>query len=87
MRGVTYQIDLSSDNVAQFEKALAPYINAAQKVRTSGGRQPKSVGGSANRASKEQLAAIRDWARKQGHEVSERGRIKAEIVEAFEAAH
>lgn len=86
VRGAAYQIDLLSENVAKFEKALAPYLDAAQRVRASGSRQAKSAG-SASRASKEQLAAIREWARKQGHEVSERGRIKAEIVEAFEAAH
>ncbi|WP_458864192.1 Lsr2 family DNA-binding protein [Mycobacteroides abscessus] len=33
------------------------------------------------------MAAIRQWARKNGYEVSDRGRIKAEVVEAFEAAH
>ena len=86
LRGVEYQIDLSSANVAKLDKALKPYVDAALKLRGSRGRrgQTTSRGGT---ASKEHLAAIRDWARKSGFEVSDRGRIKSEIVEAFEAAH
>lgn len=85
VRGVSYQIDLSSANIAKFDKALKPYVGAAAKVRGTRGRGAKA---SANgKASPEHLAAIRDWARKNGHQVSDRGRIKAEVVEAFEAAH
>lgn len=36
---------------------------------------------------KEELAAIRDWARRHGYEVADRGRIRSEVVEAFDAAH
>ena len=85
---MAYQIDLSSANVAKLDKALKPYVEAAMKVR--GARSTRSVTKAAKGdapASKEHLAAIRDWARKNGHDVSNRGRIKAEIVEAFEAAH
>lgn len=86
LRGVDYQIDLSKANAAKLDKALKPYISAAMKV--GGSRQPRRTKASANgRASSEQLAAIRDWARKNGYEVSDRGRIKNEIVAAFEAAH
>lgn len=86
LRGVDYQIDLSESNVAKLDKALKPYVEAATRV---GGRRRGRAAKSASAsgvASKEQLAAIRDWARKKGYEVSDRGRIKAEIVEAFEAA-
>jgi hypothetical protein len=86
VRGVDYQIDLSNANIAKLDKALKPYIDAAAKVRGSGSRRVKSTGVKAV-SSKEQLAAIRVWARKNGHEVSDRGRIKASVVEAFEAAH
>jgi nucleoid-associated protein Lsr2 len=85
-RGVDYQIDLSDANIAKLEKALKPYIDAAAKVR-GGGRARRSKVSSNGKSSPEQLAAIREWARKNGHEVAERGRIKSEIVEAFEAAH
>lgn len=86
VRGVEYQIDLSNANIAKLDKALKPYVEAAAKVRGSRPRRVKSTG-SNGASSKEQLSAIRAWARKNGHEVSDRGRIKADIVEAFEAAH
>lgn len=86
LRGTEYQIDLSKSNVAKFEKTLKPYIEAGSKLRGRSVRRTKSVG-STGPSGKEQLAAIREWARSSGYEVSDRGRIKAEIVEAFEAAH
>lgn len=87
-RGVDYQIDLSAANIAKLEKALKPYIDAASKVRGGGGgRARRSKASSNGKSSPEQLAAIRDWARKNGHEVADRGRIKSEIIEAFDAAH
>ena len=87
LRGVAYQIDLSSANAAKRDKALKPFVAAAMKVRnTRPSRGATSTNGN-GQASKEQLAAIREWARRNGHQVSDRGRIKAEVVEAFEAAH
>lgn len=87
LRGVAYQIDLSSANVAKLDKALKPYVAAAMKVRNARPARGTKVANGNSPASKEQLAAIREWARKNGHDVSDRGRIKAEVVEAFEAAH
>ncbi|WP_421874633.1 histone-like nucleoid-structuring protein Lsr2 [Mycolicibacterium wolinskyi] len=86
LRGVQYQIDLSSANAAKLDKALKPYVDAAAKVRGGGARRVKSTGAKAV-SSKEQLSAIREWARNSGYDVADRGRVKAEIVEAFEAAH
>jgi hypothetical protein len=86
VRGTAYQIDLSTANAAKFDKALKPFVDAAMKVRSGRGGRAKATNGSGS-PSKEQLAAIRDWARKNGYEVADRGRIKAEVVEAFEAAH
>ncbi|MGJ6122328.1 Lsr2 family protein [Mycolicibacterium sp. Y3] len=86
LRGTEYQIDLSSSNIAKLEKALKPYVEAGSRLRGHGVRRAKSVR-TTGASGREQLAAIRDWARSNGYEVSDRGRIKAEIVEAFEAAH
>ena len=87
-RGADYQIDLSAANIAKLEKVLKPYIDAASKVRGGGGNRARRSKVSSNgKSSPEQLAAIRDWARKNGHEVADRGRIKSEIIEAFDAAH
>jgi hypothetical protein len=88
IRGVAYEIDLSEGNVAKFDKAFAPYIDAARKVRPRGrARTPSPNRKSNSRMSKQQLTAIRNWANKNGFRVSTRGRIPGEVVDAFEAAH
>jgi hypothetical protein len=88
--GTTYEIDLSEKNAAEMRDALGKYVSAARKVSTRGraagaGRSRATGGG--GRMDREQAGAIRDWARKNGHAVSDRGRIPASVVEAFEAAH
>lgn len=82
--GVDYEIDLSAGNAEELRNALASYVGSARRVggrRRSGRRSsaPSSSGGSA--------AAIREWARANGYEVSDRGRVSAEIREAYAAAH
>jgi hypothetical protein len=100
LRGVTYRIDLATDNVAKLEKALAPFIESATKV---GGRQGRfngtgrarsplgaprySKASKASKASKDDVSAIRAWAAKQGHKVSARGRIPGDVMQAYKAAH
>lgn len=83
VRGVEYEIDLKNANAEKFDKALAKYIEVATRV---GGRKrtrvPAGVGGD-----KSQLKAIREWARENGWDVSDRGRIPQEVTEAFVAAH
>jgi hypothetical protein len=81
--GATYEIDLSSANAAQLRDSLATYIGHA---RRAGGR--RAAGRPASRAAgKRDLADVRQWARKNGHTVSERGRISAEIQAAYDKAH
>jgi hypothetical protein len=89
--GTTYEIDLSESNASEMRDALARYVSAARKVssrgaRASGAGRSRATGGG-GRMDREQAGAIREWARKNGHEVSDRGRIPASVVEAFEAAH
>jgi hypothetical protein len=86
--GSGYEIDLSADNAAKLRDALALYLGNARRSSTRGPARPgpinKSVRTSA-RVDREQTQAIREWARKNGHKVSERGRIPAAIVEAYNA--
>jgi hypothetical protein len=84
--GVNYTIDLSDKNAGKLRKALDPYLAAATRVGRTGanGRiASRATAAAPNRASREQNQAIREWATKNGYEVSERGRIPASIVEAF----
>jgi hypothetical protein len=85
VRGVSYQIDLSPTNIAKFDKALKPFVDSAARVRGTRSRSPRAAGN--GKVAPQHLAAIRDWARKNGYAVAARGRIKAEVVEAFEAVH
>ena len=86
--GTTYEIDLSDKNATEMREVFSRYVQAARKVgrggRASGGGRSRATGG---RMDREQAGAIRDWARKNGHQVSDRGRIPASVVEAYEAAH
>src|ERR687898_13660 len=86
--GTSYEIDLAEKNAKEMRDAFSRYVSAARKVgrgtRASGGGRSRATGG---RMDREQAGAIRDWARKNGHAVSDRGRIPASVVEAYEAAH
>ncbi|MDD7967388.1 histone-like nucleoid-structuring protein Lsr2 [Actinomycetospora lemnae] len=95
--GATYEIDLSEANASALRDKLADYVAHA---RRSGGRRRSSStgssssggrrgGGGGGRAAvdREQNQAIREWARKQGMTVSERGRIPSEVSEAYHKAH
>ena len=96
--GASYEIDLSEDNAEKLRDALAGYVASARRV--DGGRRgpgrpkaaaaakpAKAVRGARTAPDREQTAAIREWARANGHEVSERGRLSATVLSAFEAAH
>lgn len=86
--GKTYEIDLSSANAGKLRGVLEKYIGGARKQ--SGGRRGhlsvysggKSSAPSA-RSDREQNQAIREWAQKRGLKVSDRGRISAEVLDAY----
>ncbi|MGJ6127160.1 Lsr2 family protein [Mycolicibacterium sp. Y3] len=87
LRGTTYAIDLSDVNAAKLDDALKIFIAAA---RRTGGRHTVKAARTTQSESegrKARLTAIRQWARKQGYDVSSRGRISAEIVAEFDATH
>lgn len=80
--GVTYSIDLSEANASRLREQLAYWIGHAQR---SGGRKAARRGSGAGK--RQDLASVRSWARDNGHQVSDRGRISAEIQSAYDAAH
>jgi hypothetical protein len=85
--GVQYEIDLSSKNAAKLRDVFAPYAAAGTKVGRGGvvvgGRAARGRGGAA--VDREQNKAIREWAKKNGRDVSDRGRIPQEITDAYHA--
>lgn len=82
--GSEYEIDLNEAHANELREALARFMNAGRKL--SGGR-----GRSAARAKSSQggpdAKAVRMWAAENGIPVNTRGRIQAEVVEKYEAAH
>ncbi len=92
--GSAYEIDACEEHAAELRDAFARFVGSARRA----GRPAAATGG-ARRASRgpsrpaaagsdrERVQAIREWARKNGHTVSERGRLSATVLEAYEKAH
>src|SRR3954470_23066887 len=81
--GTSYEIDLNKKNAAKLRDALAVWVAAGR--RTGASRAGARRRGRAARGS--QAGDVRSWARANGYQVSERGRISAEIQAAYSAAH
>ena len=81
--GAEYEVDLSSGNAQGLRDALAPWVAVARKT---GGRR-KRVSGTAKSPAGSSTSDIRAWAQANGYEVSSRGRVSAEIREAYEKAN
>ena len=86
-KGTDYKIDLKASNAKKIDADFNKWIKSAEKLSKRGGRAVATRTKSGSGRSSEQLAAIREWAINEGYEVAPRGRIKAEIVEAFDEAH
>jgi len=89
--GVTYELDLADDNSAKLRDALSQYARAGRKIggRHRSGRRPAraiSSNGGATGYNRETLKSIREWAKKNGYSVSDRGRLSAQVLQAWETA-
>lgn len=88
--GVAYEIDLTDENAAALRSALERYTKAARTVSSARAvsRSASSSGGRKRRRSGQQdYSGVREWAKQNGYQVSERGRVPASVLEAYEAAH
>jgi hypothetical protein len=81
--GTDYEIDLSSQHSDELHAALRKYVDHARKVGgttrrpgTRGGRTPSTV----------DTVAVRAWARENGHDIKDRGRVPADVVVKYQAA-
>jgi hypothetical protein len=82
--GQSYEIDLSAANASALRNALAQYVGAA---RRQGGRPGRAARGTRASARSGEAAVMREWAKANGYQVSERGRVSADIRKAYDAAH
>ena len=84
--GVSYEIDLSSENAEALREAIAPWVGHARRVSGRAGRG-RGPGRPRAAAAKTDLADVRNWARENGYQVSDRGRVSQEVMTAYEGAH
>jgi len=81
--GSTYEIDLNEKNATALREALAPYVGHAR--RSGGSRRGKKSAAAA--PSGPSAAEVREWARENGWDVPDRGRVSADVRQAYDAAH
>lgn len=81
--GSSYEIDLNDANAAALREALGGYVGHARKVTGASRRGRKTSTASSGSNTKD----VREWAKAQGMDVSERGRISADVQQAYDAAH
>jgi hypothetical protein len=87
--GVEFEIDLSADNAARLRDTFAEFVGHA---RRTGGRKQRGASTAAaakptNGNGKPDTQAVREWARSQGENVAERGRVPQALVIRFQEAH
>jgi nucleoid-associated protein Lsr2 len=82
--GTSYEIDLNDKNAGKLRDALAQYVGHGRKVGAAPRRGARKAAASTGGASAKE---IRDWARENGHDVPERGRVSADVRSAYDAAH
>jgi len=86
LNGASYEIDLNAEHAEELRTALEPYISAGRRAGSSSAA--RSTSPSRKRPARNpEVAAIRAWANDNGYTLSERGRIPAPVVEAYNAAH
>jgi hypothetical protein len=98
--GTAYEIDLCPDHRDEMEEAFATYVGSARRANRTGTSSPRRTSrpassggrssggsGSSGGSDREEVQRIREWARENGHTVSERGRLSSSVLEAYRAAH
>jgi hypothetical protein len=85
--GATYEIDLTTENADKLRTLLADYVDAGRKTggraARGRGRATRAAAGSAG----QDTAKIRAWAKDNGYDVNDRGRVPGTVREAYEKAH
>ena len=90
VNGAGVEIDLTPDSHDKLMEALGPFLHAegARRVRDgSTSKTRRTRGAQAGSTKSDDSATIRTWAKEQGYEVNDRGRVSATVREAYEKAH
>ena len=83
--GTAYEIDLTDANAAALRDSLAPCVSAGRRISASQGGS--TAGRKRRRSGQQDYSAVRAWAKENGYSVSERGRVPASVLEAYNAAN
>ena len=81
--GRQYEIDLSTANAEKLREALRPYAAAGRRAQ---GKPARTAGPRSSSGGNPETAKIRAWAKENGYEVSDRGRIHQSVKDAYYAA-
>lgn len=79
------RLDLCEEHAAKLRKAVEPYLTAGVPLNMRAKAQRVARGLSAPRAATS--AGLREWARHNGYQVSNRGRIPAHVLAAYDVAN
>jgi hypothetical protein len=86
LNGVQYELDLSKKNRGKLVKALEPYVSSGRKVNARASAT-RSSRGATPAPKRHDQSTVREWAKSQNLKISDRGRIPAEVLAKYEAAH
>jgi nucleoid-associated protein Lsr2 len=81
--GTDYEIDLSGKHGDELRSTLRKYVDHARKV---GGTARRPAGRGGRRPSAIDTVAVRAWARENGYDIKDRGRVPADVVAKYQAA-
>lgn len=79
-----YEIDLSKKEAEKFRSEFQKYVSAGRKAKSSRGGSSTP---SRSTSDKERMTAIREWGQANGYTISSRGRISADVLDAYEKAN
>jgi hypothetical protein len=76
--GAQYEIELNAAHATELRDALAPYVEAGRKVPRQARRNRRRAAAKGARSNE-----VRDWAKTNGVEINNRGRVPAEVMTKF----
>jgi len=84
--GDTYEIDLTDKYVDDMRDVLALYIVKGRKTKSQATARPETRSRSAERATRAERDAIREWGQAHGFTIPQRGKLPSALVDAYHAA-
>ncbi|HVT67904.1 MAG TPA: Lsr2 family protein [Trebonia sp.] len=84
--GTEYEIDLNAQHSEELRSVLGKYVSHARKVGGTARRGGRAAGRAGRGGSSVNTTEIRNWARENGYNIKDRGRVPADLVAKYQAA-